>query len=71
MHGDSKSAAVTDIDGNYTITVPSPKAKLEVSYLGAKTQVVSVEGKNLIDVTLQDESQAVDEVVVTALGIKR
>ena len=71
VHGDSKSAAVTDIDGNYTITVPSPKAKLEVSYLGAKTQVVSVEGKNLIDVTLQDESQAIDEVVVTALGIKR
>ena len=27
VHGDAKSAAVTDIDGNYTITVPSPKAK--------------------------------------------
>ena len=71
VQGDTKSGAITDIDGNYEITVPSPKSKIEFSYLGSKTEVVSVEGKNTINVTLQDESQAIDEVVVTALGIKR
>ena len=71
VQGDTKSGAITDIDGNYEITVPSPKSKIEISYLGSQTQVVSVDGKNNINITLQDESQAIDEVVVTALGIKR
>ena len=66
----STMGVITDIDGNYTIDCPS-NATLEVSYIGSKTQIVKVGGKNTIDVTLQDESQAIDEVVVTALGIKR
>ena len=71
IQGETKTGSITDIDGNYEITVPSPKAKIEISYLGSKTQVVSVEGKTTVNVTLQNESQAIDEVVVTALGIKR
>ncbi len=66
----STMGVITDIDGNYTIDCPS-NATLEISYIGSKTQIVKVGGKNTIDVTLQDESQAIDEVVVTALGIKR
>lgn len=45
IQGETKTGSITDIDGNYEITVPSPKAKIEISYLGSKTQVVSVEGK--------------------------
>lgn len=71
IQGDTRSGAITDIDGNYEITVPSPKAKIEISYLGSKTEVLSVDGKNVINVTLKDDSQSIDEVVVTALGIKR
>lgn len=41
VQGDTKSGAITDIDGNYEITVPSPKSKIEISYLGSQTQVVS------------------------------
>lgn len=66
----STMGVITDIDGNYTIDCPS-NATLEVSYIGSKTQTVKIGGKNTIDITLQDESQAIDEVVVTALGIKR
>ena len=66
----STMGVITDISGNYTIDCPS-NATLEISYIGSKTQIVKVGGKNTIDVTLQDESQAIDEVVVTALGIKR
>ena len=66
----STMGVITDIDGNYTIDCHS-NATLEISYIGSKTQIVKVGGKNTIDVTLQDESQAIDEVVVTALGIKK
>ena len=66
----STMGVITDISGNYTIDCPS-NATLEVSYIGSKTQTVKIGGKNTIDITLQDESQAIDEVVVTALGIKR
>lgn len=66
----STMGVITDIDGNYTIDCPS-NATLEVSYIGSKTQTIKIGGKNTIDITLQDESQAIDEVVVTALGIKR
>ena len=66
IQGETKTGSITDIDGNYEITVPSPKAKIEISYLGSKTQVVSVEGKTTVNVTLQNESQAIDEGVVTA-----
>ena len=66
----TQTGVTTDIDGNYTIDCPS-NATLEVSYIGSKTQTVKIGGKNTIDITLQDESQAIDEVVVTALGIKR
>ncbi|MFW5482501.1 MAG: SusC/RagA family TonB-linked outer membrane protein [Prevotella sp.] len=66
----STTGVITDFDGNYTIQVPA-NAKLEFSYVGCKTQVLPVNGKTSINVNLQEESTAIDEVVVTALGIKR
>lgn len=61
---------ITDLDGNYTLQCASG-AKLEFSYVGCKTQVVAVAGKKQIDIALQPEAMALDEVVVTALGVKR
>ena len=66
----STVGVVTDFDGNYTISVPS-NGKLEYSYIGCSTQVLPVDGKSSLDVTLKEESMAIDEVVVTALGVKR
>lgn len=66
----TNKVAITDMDGNYTLSCPAD-AKLEFSYLGSKTQVIPVGGKQTINVSLTDESTAIDEVVVTALGIKR
>jgi len=63
-------ATVTDIDGNFTISAPSD-ATLEISYLGMKTTEVKLNGKTRVDVFLQEDHKALDEVVVTALGIKR
>lgn len=64
------TGAITDVDGNFTLSC-APNAKIEVSYVGAKTQVVSVGNKATINVTLKDDALTMDEVVVTALGIKR
>lgn len=63
----------TDANGSYTLKVPAPAATavLTVSCLGY-TSAESVVGQRVkIDFTLKEEAQAIDNVVVTALGIKR
>ena len=66
----TKEGAVTDIDGNFTINTTS-KAKLVISYVGYTTQIILVGDKTTIDVTLKEVANTMNEVVVTALGIKR
>ncbi len=63
------NGTVTDLDGSYSITVPAD-ATLEFSYTGHTTQSISVGGQSVINVTLE-QGVALDEVVVTALGISR
>ncbi len=64
------SGAVTDLDGNFTIQV-SPSASLTVSYVGMKSQKLSVSGRTQLTITLDDDTTGLETVVVTALGIKR
>jgi TonB-linked SusC/RagA family outer membrane protein len=66
----TSSGTVTDFDGNYEIRVPQNSALL-FSFIGYSTQEISVGGKSKIDVTLLEEIRAIDEVVVTALGISQ
>lgn len=61
------NGTVTDIDGKYTINVPS-KATLNFSYMGYTEQAVIVQGKTLINVTLEEDTQLLDEVVVVGYG---
>ncbi|HNX56074.1 MAG TPA: SusC/RagA family TonB-linked outer membrane protein [Prolixibacteraceae bacterium] len=65
------TGVITDIDGKYSITAPQAQSVLVFSFVGMKSQEVSVEGKNTINVTLSTLSLNVDEVVVTALGITK
>lgn len=62
---------VTDIDGNFSISTQKAPAStmLRISYMGYKDKVVS--GAANLNVTMQLDQQSIDEVVVTALGIKR
>lgn len=62
---------VTDFDGNYNITVPDEGGSLMFSFVGMETQLVELDGSTVIDVVLNPSSTELDEVVVTALGIKR
>ena len=65
--GNNSVGTVTDLDGNFTLNVPS-KSSLVVSYIGMKTQEVAVKGQTMIKVLLQDDSQALEEVVVIGYG---
>ena len=60
----------TDFDGNYTIEVPQG-AVLQFTYIGMQGQDVTVGSSNTVDVTMQEGASQLDEVVVTALGLKR
>ena len=64
------NGVVTDIDGNYTLSV-SENAILQISYIGYTTQEIAVGNKNVINVKLETSALAIDEVVVTALGLQR
>ena len=63
----------TDAEGRFALEVPSPAASqtLEVSYLGYETAAVPVGSRTSFEVTLQESSSEIEQVVVTALGIKR
>ncbi|MDB5287479.1 MAG: SusC/RagA family TonB-linked outer membrane protein [Mucilaginibacter sp.] len=61
---------VTDPDGNYSINAPD-NSTLVFSYIGFETQEVAVAGKSTINITLVTSSRGLNEVVVTALGIKK
>ena len=65
----SNVATVTDVDGNYVINADK-KAVLEFTYLGDKTKTVKVTTASL-NVVLDADVQDIDEVVVTAIGIKQ
>lgn len=63
--------AITDLDGNYKVVTKSANPIIVYSYVGYKTQEIPLKGQSAINVTLHDDTQVIDEVVVTALGIKR
>ncbi len=64
------NGAQTDFDGNYTIDV-SEGSVLLFSYLGMKSQSATVGSSSTINISMEEDAEALDEVVVTALGIKR
>ena len=65
------NGTATDFDGNYAITASSSSAILVFRSLGFATKEIAVGQSTEINVALEEDSQALDEVVVTALGIKQ
>jgi len=63
--------ASTDLDGKYSIGVPQDAATLVVRFVGFKTQEIEIGGRTSIDVVLESEMLALEEIVVTALGITK
>lgn len=62
---------MTDLNGKYVLDLSDPKADLTFSFVGYKMQIHSIAKNDVLNVTLQEDVQTINEVVVTALGIKR
>lgn len=58
---------VTDFEGHYQIEVPD-NAVLEISYIGYDNQIISVNGRTKVNITMKENVQCLDELVVTAYG---
>ena len=68
----TQMGSMTDMDGKFTISnVPAGAKTLRISYVGMQTQEVAITAGKLIKVVLRADSEVLDEVVVTALGISR
>jgi len=61
----------SDFDGNFSLDLADASATLVVSYIGFSTREVPVNGQTTLEIALQESASGLDEVVVTALGIKR
>ncbi|MCL3849863.1 TonB-dependent receptor [Parabacteroides sp. GYB001] len=62
---------ITDIDGNFTISSVPANSELVFSYMGYQTQTIAVKGNKVINVTLKEDSQALEEVVVVGFGTQK
>ncbi|HAX96390.1 MAG TPA: hypothetical protein DCY35_07715 [Prolixibacteraceae bacterium] len=62
---------VTDMDGRFALQVPTDAQDVVFSFVGMASQEVAIAGRNTINIVMQPQAIGVDEVVVTALGIKR
>ena len=65
------TGTVTDLDGNFTIPGVAKNATLVISYVGYRTQNLALDGRNSLNVTLEEDKQLIDEVVVVGYGVQR
>lgn len=64
------TGTITDINGAFSLNVSS-KATLEISFMGYKTEHVAVNGKSVLNITLAEDTQTLDEVVVVGFGTQK
>jgi TonB-linked SusC/RagA family outer membrane protein len=65
------TGTVTDINGKYLLSVPKGYNELIFSFVGMLTKEVKIDGKAVIDISMEEDVIGLEEVVVTALGITR
>ena len=70
LSSDSSKGTTTDLDGNYTITVPA-NSTLNFSCIGYGDEAVSVNGRSRIDVVLSEDNEFIEETIVIGYGVQR
>lgn len=66
-----KDGVITDLDGNFTITISGSKAQLEFSYIGYRKKTVDVGDLGVINVKMESDNQLLSEVVVVGAGTQK
>ena len=69
--GASQNGTTSNFEGNFTLEMPTGSNTLLISYIGYESQTADVSGLNRIEVSLSLSSEQLEEVVITALGIKK
>ena len=67
----TSTGTITDFDGKYSLNNVPENASLVFSYVGFRNQTVAVAGKSQINVTLEEDRQLLDEVVVVGYGVQK
>lgn len=65
------NGSITDIDGNFSLEVAQLPVKVQISYIGYKTQVLTVSDTKTLQVTLVEDTETLDEVVVVGYGSQK
>lgn len=65
------NGTITDMDGKFTLSNIPENGKLQFSFVGMKMQEISAEGKTTINVTLEDETIGIEEVVAVGYGVQK
>src|SRR5690606_34037669 len=68
MEEGTNNGTVTDFDGQYSLTLNSDNTTLMFSYIGFSTQSINVSGQSTINVSMEENQQILDEVVVVGYG---
>ena len=69
--GKHTAGTISDVDGKFSFTVSSLQSSITISLIGMKTLDIELKGKSYIEAVMTEMNIALDEVVVTALGIKK
>ena len=67
----TSNGVVTDLNGNYSIASVPQNAQLVISYVGCRTQTIALNGRQSLNVTLEEDRQQLDEVVVVGYGVQK
>ncbi len=70
LEKETTTGTITNVEGQYTLTVVGEESVLVFSFIGYKSQEISVGGQAVVNITMDTESQSLSEVVVTALGFE-
>ena len=67
----TSNGTITDMNGAYSLNVSSANATLKFSYIGYEEQQIKIQGRNVINVKMNEETSNLDEVVVVGYGVQR
>ncbi|MFV0467715.1 MAG: SusC/RagA family TonB-linked outer membrane protein [Dysgonomonas sp.] len=67
----TSQGTTSDLDGNYSLEIPSSTTSLQFSYTGFSTQTITIGKQKVINVILQEDSKLLDEVVVVGYGVQK
>ncbi|GAO29067.1 TonB-dependent receptor [Geofilum rubicundum JCM 15548] len=71
MEAGTQNGSITNVDGEFRITVGSPDAVLRVSFIGYAIQEIPLAGRSSVSIILQEDMEALDEVVVVGYGAQK